>query len=502
MIFLSILILIVAIALPSINQNIRSILYVRISSIIFIYAGALSLNALYIQSIGSGIGIYSGLFQVAVILEALDEIQSQPLLLSPLFLAHRHLFHSSSVKLSNVKPLKIDTKETEQVHAEMRYYSDPMTPSEYNESTITPFKEAFPNFPTNSLANDEEVISKGLSALINENVKNLSNKNLDAHELLSPLYPLLDNKGESNFSHVQKVLLSQNNNELQIQSKVRTILDKYGLLSEENNPKPILMFTDGKLIVDMELVDKLATQLSQFYQDNKESIFDGLSGLGGLFAYKTIVHLHGKYAFPKHLDDVVRGLKEDQNKLDYLKFRAGQVRAFNSIGALLIVVSVTAISHTITRNINKKEKLQAINDSLSQSNNNSNQNTSSIFFLFKNKQNTVYFFILFLILFVLYFLLPFNLKGFTLLKVTALIISNFYFIFNLFVLLLLNDSTILNHKIYEYKFIPHFIQNYFKYLYRISNYKEVYIFIDLLIRSSIFLVALQTIVFILILLIT
>ena len=59
MIFLSILFLIVAIALPSINQNISTILYVRITSIIFIYAGA---YALYIQSIGSGIGIYSSIF--------------------------------------------------------------------------------------------------------------------------------------------------------------------------------------------------------------------------------------------------------------------------------------------------------------------------------------------------------------------------------------------------------------------------------------------------------
>ena len=59
MIFLSILFLIVAIALPSINQNISKILYVRITSIIFICAGA---YALYIQSIGSGIGIYSSIF--------------------------------------------------------------------------------------------------------------------------------------------------------------------------------------------------------------------------------------------------------------------------------------------------------------------------------------------------------------------------------------------------------------------------------------------------------
>ena len=74
MIFLSLLILIVAVALPSINKNINSILYIRISSIIFIYSGALSLNALYIQSIGSGIGIYSGLFHVTTISQLLDII--------------------------------------------------------------------------------------------------------------------------------------------------------------------------------------------------------------------------------------------------------------------------------------------------------------------------------------------------------------------------------------------------------------------------------------------
>src|ERR1700742_447238 len=64
MIFTSILILIVAKAIPSINRNLPSIYFTRISAIIFIYAGVLSLNTYYIQSIGSGIGIYSGLFQV------------------------------------------------------------------------------------------------------------------------------------------------------------------------------------------------------------------------------------------------------------------------------------------------------------------------------------------------------------------------------------------------------------------------------------------------------
>ena len=101
MIFLSILILIVAIALPSINQNIRSILYVRISSIIFIYAGALAFNAFYIQSIGSGIGIYSGLFQVTTISQCLDVLI---LLIGSLILISWPSLNISKVKITENLP--------------------------------------------------------------------------------------------------------------------------------------------------------------------------------------------------------------------------------------------------------------------------------------------------------------------------------------------------------------------------------------------------------------
>ena len=72
MVTISILIFIVALALPSLNKSLSPIINLRLSAIILIYAGALSLNALYIQSIGSGIGIYSGLFQVTVVSQSLD----------------------------------------------------------------------------------------------------------------------------------------------------------------------------------------------------------------------------------------------------------------------------------------------------------------------------------------------------------------------------------------------------------------------------------------------
>jgi NADH-ubiquinone oxidoreductase chain 2 len=51
MLFISILLLIMVMAIPSLKTKISPILFQRLSSIILIYAGALSLNALYIQSI-------------------------------------------------------------------------------------------------------------------------------------------------------------------------------------------------------------------------------------------------------------------------------------------------------------------------------------------------------------------------------------------------------------------------------------------------------------------
>lgn len=72
MIFISILTLIVAKAIPSLNINLSSAYFTRISTIVFIYAGVLSFNTLNIQSIGSGIGIYSGLFQVTVITQFME----------------------------------------------------------------------------------------------------------------------------------------------------------------------------------------------------------------------------------------------------------------------------------------------------------------------------------------------------------------------------------------------------------------------------------------------
>ena len=71
MIFISIITLIAAKALPLFNK-ISSIHISRIASIIFIYTGASSFNCFYIQSIGCGIGIYSGLFHITPISQLME----------------------------------------------------------------------------------------------------------------------------------------------------------------------------------------------------------------------------------------------------------------------------------------------------------------------------------------------------------------------------------------------------------------------------------------------
>ena len=65
MIVISILVYIVALAISYSNKNeINNIIYLRISSIVLIYAGILSVNIFYVQYIEYGIGIYGGLFQI------------------------------------------------------------------------------------------------------------------------------------------------------------------------------------------------------------------------------------------------------------------------------------------------------------------------------------------------------------------------------------------------------------------------------------------------------
>jgi NADH-ubiquinone oxidoreductase chain 2 len=60
----------IAVALPTVK--ISPLLLIRVTSIILLYAAALSFNAMYIQAIGSGLGIYSGLFQVTSVSQAID----------------------------------------------------------------------------------------------------------------------------------------------------------------------------------------------------------------------------------------------------------------------------------------------------------------------------------------------------------------------------------------------------------------------------------------------
>ena len=72
MITIAIIILIVAKALPGLNSHISSTHVTRITSIVFLFSGALTLNSLSLESLGSGIGIYSGFFQVTTMTQLIE----------------------------------------------------------------------------------------------------------------------------------------------------------------------------------------------------------------------------------------------------------------------------------------------------------------------------------------------------------------------------------------------------------------------------------------------
>jgi len=73
MVIITILTLIVAIGLQNTQQSkITPILFSRITSIMLIYAAMLTFNMLYLDNIGSGLGIFSGYFQVSNISLSLE----------------------------------------------------------------------------------------------------------------------------------------------------------------------------------------------------------------------------------------------------------------------------------------------------------------------------------------------------------------------------------------------------------------------------------------------
>ena len=66
MLVFSLLILLVSNSLTLIKKNIHSIFINRITSITLLYSAYLTYNSLYFQSIGKGISLYNGLYQITV----------------------------------------------------------------------------------------------------------------------------------------------------------------------------------------------------------------------------------------------------------------------------------------------------------------------------------------------------------------------------------------------------------------------------------------------------
>lgn len=57
---------------PSEERPITAIQLTRMTTIILLFSAALSLNSLYVQSIGTGLGLYSGLFHVTTVTQLME----------------------------------------------------------------------------------------------------------------------------------------------------------------------------------------------------------------------------------------------------------------------------------------------------------------------------------------------------------------------------------------------------------------------------------------------
>lgn len=60
------------IAIPLYSSHITPTLLTRITSILLLFSAALSFNGLYVQAIGTGLGLYSGLFHVTTVTQFME----------------------------------------------------------------------------------------------------------------------------------------------------------------------------------------------------------------------------------------------------------------------------------------------------------------------------------------------------------------------------------------------------------------------------------------------
>lgn len=70
MLVISLLSLLIAVPLSS--SNISPVQLTRVTSVTFFFAAALSFNAYYVTTLGSGVSLYSGLFHVSTVSLAIE----------------------------------------------------------------------------------------------------------------------------------------------------------------------------------------------------------------------------------------------------------------------------------------------------------------------------------------------------------------------------------------------------------------------------------------------
>lgn len=386
---------------------------------------------------------------------------------------------------------------------EIQQDSESMTLSEFLAENFTSFDEALPNC-TLKKALDEINTANNLNSvfeepLIKEVLQPLSES---TNSFLFDQDPLISYLKAKNISADSFSALLQ---KLQINTEVPEV----NTVDSESN-SPLIAYNNGILSVNTSKTGELFRTSIDYYlkhQDKIDIATTGilLPGIGSYFLYKNVVKLYAATAF----QDVNKLNIPENEKYQFLKSQARQVKFFNGVGALLIVSSLFVISNTIIDSIRTKHPFSV------EITNTDKPTTSilksiSIFTLlgkFKVPNCLKYLLILVVVLIVFYYLLPYvpvlltSHKDIlvTWLKFISIFVTSLLILYNLITLFfLIKFSQMENTDIIIPRYVPNFIRTYLLEIIEISKFKSLSYFIDMYVRSSLILF----VIFVIFLLIT
>lgn len=382
--------------------------------------------------------------------------------------------------------------------------SDQMFPNEIITTEGSTFQESFPNFKYNN-----DFLNMSLKMKEDE----VLNSALEIPAVRDVLKPVIDNPQffvnnvfENNiksYQDLERGIINKFNNEDQITIKKLNIPG----LSDD------LLYKDlstNKFYISMEKISSITTTPIMKYIQNMDTIdVATLIGLGGieLLSY-TLLYKWINKNFSSTAFYTTEELKKiNTNDLEILRYGEQKnhiVRQFKGGPALLITTSVFIIGHTLANSFSNNTILydflqRKLKDSIEIATSNKESGIIPFILAIKKKKGGTFLMYFIILVLVVFFLIIFSshilyifsfFKSFRFLYFTYVIVLGFSFfiLYHLTTMFILIKFSILkDEKIHISKYWPKVIQDYLLNLKQISQFKSLSLFLDLHIKTVLYL---------------